>query len=70
MFGDAIFGDLIFGGGSLSATADTDTPSVNVIINDLTGRITYVSRGGVKILTENSGVYIFNEEPTWVKILG
>lgn len=70
MFGDAIYGDLIFGGGSLSAIADTDSPVTNVIINDMTGRITYVSRGNVKILTENSGVYIFNEEPTWVKILG
>jgi len=69
MFGDAIFGDLIFGGGSLlSADTDPDSPITIVIVNDVSGRITYLAKSGVKILSENSSVYIFNEEPSWVRV--
>lgn len=69
MFGDALFGDLIFGGGSLlSSGTDPDGPITTVLINDVSGRITYLSKSGVKILSENSSVYIFNEEPSWVKV--
>lgn len=69
MFGDAIYGDLILGGGSLASSDDPDSPITIVVINDVSGRITYLSKTGVKILSENSSVYVFNEEPSWVKIL-
>ncbi len=68
MFGDAIYGDLIFGGGSLASSDDPDAPITTVIVNDVSGRITYLAKSGVKILSENSSVYIFNEEPSWVKV--
>ena len=67
MFGDLLFGELFFGG-SAASPGDTDTPITTVLINDVSGRITYLSKSGVKILSENSSVYIFNEEPSWVKV--
>lgn len=67
MFGDLLFGEIIFGG-SAASSGDTDTPITTVLINDVSGRITYLSKSGVKILSENSSVYIFNEEPSWVKV--
>ncbi len=66
MFGDLLFGEIFFGG-SAASSGDTDTPVTNVIIHDATGRITYLPKSGVKILSENSSVYIFNEEPSWVR---
>lgn len=67
MFGDLLFGEIFFGG-SATSSGDTDAPITTVLINDVSGRITYLSKSGVKILSENSSVYIFNEEPSWVKV--
>lgn len=65
ILGDIIFGEAIFGS-PLGGEA-TDTPITIVIVNDVSGRITYLSKSGVKIISENSSVYIFNEEPSWVR---
>lgn len=70
MFGDAIFGDLIFGGGSLlTADQDPDGPIVNVIIHDATGHITELHASRVKVLNEPSYVNIFSPARSWVKTL-
>ncbi len=70
MFGDAIFGDLIFGGGSLlTGDQDPDGPIVNVIIHDATGKITTLHSSGVRVLNENSYVNILSPNRSWVKIL-
>ena len=70
MFGDAIFGDLIFGGGSLfTGDNDPDSPVVNVVIHDSTGRITYLQTSSVRVLNQNAYVDILAPARSWVKIL-
>lgn len=70
MFGDAIFGDLIFGGGSLlTGDQDPDSPIVIVIIHDPSGRITELHTSRVKVLNELSYVDILSPSRSWVKTL-
>lgn len=71
MFGDAIYGDLIFGGGSLfSGDQDPDGPIVNVIIHDATNRVSYRYASGVRVLNDpDPYVEVLSPDRSWVKIL-
>ena len=66
MFGDLLFGELFFGG-SAASPGDTDTPIVNAIIHDATGRITYIHRSEVRVVNEIAYVEVLSPVRSWVK---